>query len=502
MRNYSITAHNMEENNFNPMNVNGYSVDELIKFVYPEPDVQPVTVETITSAGLFGQKRIEFENRIGEIERQKAIEEAFWQETCSTNTVDAYKKYQRRFPNGQYFNKAAAKIMMLEDEADELRRELFQAMRERPWEFNKDVVRALLRGVEDREAYEELDDVASRFVCKGFTITADDLKEEGLIPNTWNREDLTRPAYQMPQLTVDDFGNYPSGRTDVFFMGVPRSGKSSVLAGIITKLRLLGAAEYVSYFRNQQDSMDPCLGYYNALIRSIDAKVFPESTGTDTINFLQMDLSLAKKRITPVTFVELSGEAFSALADKHCSSQEVWKELGAQKILANDNKKMLFFVLDYSIISEASDAVMSSLDQELVLENALRVFSTDGTGKIKENKGHTNDGCTMSKVDTVAVIVTKSDRMNTQDIAERTQIAEEYIYKSFSGFMDNLYKKCKALGINKKTGFRPYILTFSLGEFHIGETIEYNGDDSKRIAEFIYWGAEPKSSGGIFKDLF
>ena len=492
----------MKENNFNPMNVNGYSVDELIKFVYPEPDVQPVTVETIKSAGLFGQKRVDFLNRINEIERQREIEEAFWQEACSTNTIDAYKRYQKKFPNGQYFNKAAAKIMMFEAEAEELRVELFQAMRERPWEFNKDVVRALLRGVENREAYEGLEDVASRFVCKGFTVTEKDLKEERLIPDDWTREDLTRPAYKMPQLTFKDFGNYPSGRTDVFFMGVPRSGKSSVLAGIITKLRLLGAAEYVSYFRNQQDSIDPCLGYYNALIRSIDAKVFPESTGHDTINFLQMDLSLAKKRITPVTFVELSGEAFKKMADKHYSSQEVWKELGAEKILANDNKKMLFFVLDYSIISKASDAVMSSLDQELVLENALRVFSTDGTGKIKENKGHTNDGCTMSKVDTVAVIVTKSDRMNTQNIDERTQIAEEYIYNSFSGFMDNLYKKCKALGINKKHNFRPYILTFSLGEFHIGETIEYDGTDSHRIAEFIYWGAEPKSSGGIFKDLF
>lgn len=493
----------MEENNFNPMNVNGYSVDELIKFVYPDnPKVKAVSKDEILAAGLFGSKREEFINKIKIIEQQQAVENAYWQETENTNTIEAYKKYQKRFPSGKYYSTAGARIMILEDEARELREELFQAMKERPWEFNKDVVRALLRGIEDRDVYEDLDDVASRFVCKGFTITADDLKREGLIPDNWNQEDLTRPAYQMPQLKINDFGNYPSGRTDVFFMGVPRSGKSSVLAGIITKLRLLGAAEYVSYFRNQQDSIDPCLGYYNALIRSIDAKVFPESTNTDTINFLQMDLSLAKKRITPVTFVELSGEAFSTLAEKHYSSQEVWKELGAQKILANDNKKMLFFVLDYSIISEASDAVMSSLDQELVLENALRVFSTDGTGKIKENKGHTNDGCTMSKVDTVAVIVTKSDRMNTQNIDERTQIAEEYIYNSFSGFMDNLYKKCKALGINKKHNFRPYILTFSLGEFHIGETIEYDGTDSHRIAEFIYWGAEPKSAGGLFKDLF
>ena len=491
----------MKENNFNPMNVNGYSVDELIKFVYPEPDVQPVTVETIKSAGLFGQKRVDFLNRINEIERQREIEEAFWQEACSTNTIDAYKRYQKKFPNGQYFNKAAAKIMMFEAEAEELRVELFQAMRERPWEFNKDVVRALLRGVENREAYEGLEDVASRFVCKGFTVTEKDLKEERLIPDDWTREDLTRPAFQMPQLTVDDFGNYPSGRTDVFFMGVPRSGKSSVLAGIITQLRLLGAAEYVSYFKSEQDSTDPCLGYYNALIRSINAKVFPESTGTDTINFLQMNLSLEKKRTTPVTFVELSGEAFSTLADRHSSSEEVWRGLGAQKILANNNRKLLFFVLDYSIISEASDAVMSAIDQELILENALRVFSTDGTGPIN-SRTNLNKGCTMSKVDTVAVIVTKSDRMNTQDIDERTQIAEEYIYKSFSGFMDNLYNKCRELGINKKHNYRPYILTFSLGKFHIGETIEYVGDDSRRIAEFIFLATESERKGGFFQNLF
>lgn len=518
----------MEENNFNPMNVNGYSVDELIKFVYPEPDVQPVTVETITSAGLFGQKRVDFLNRINEIERQREIEEAFWQEACSTNTIDAYKRYQKKFPNGQYFNKAVAKIMMLEAEAEELREELFQTMRERPWDFNKDMVNRLCRGAssdEDKKAFKNLDDVASRFVYKGFKITEKDLKEGGIIPDSWVIEDLTKPAYKVPQLTIKDFGNYPQGRTDIFFLGVPRSGKSSVLAGIMTSLRKMGEGEYVRYFRSEQERIDPCEGYYNALIKSIGEHQFPESTKEDAINFLQMNLTLNNRK-NPVTFVELSGEAFKASAVQHTLSGEkseyrsqmigerkggfssssleshlIWEDLGASKILANGNRKLLFFILDYSIISRASDASFTPIDQEMILENALRVFSTDGTGPVNP-KTNLNNGCTLSKVDTVAVVVTKSDRMNTQNIDERIQIAEKYIYESFKGFMKSLYEKCKVLGINKSCNYQPYILTFSLGKFHIGETIEFDGTDSERIAKFISWATEPEHKESIFGNIF
>ena len=86
----------------------------------------------------------------------------------------------------------------------------------------------------------------------------------------------------------------------------------------------------------------------------------------------------------------------------------------------------------------------------------------------------------------VAIIMTKCDLMkDARNREERLDRAEDYINQYFMNFANNLAGECKSFGINRANNYMPYILTFSLGDFYVGNTVLFDGDDSEEIIKFI-----------------
>lgn len=223
----------------------------------------------------------------------------------------------------------------------------------------------------------------------------------------------------------------------------------------------------------------------------------PRSTGIDTISFMQLDLG--PKHDRKVTIVEHSSEAFRDLSKAYRDSPEVWERFSLGRYLKNNNSKMFFFLLDYSCIIGRNNW-FSAFDQTELLSDALLVFSSDGSGKNYEK------GCTMSKVKTIAVIVTKSVLMDNEagrplSQEERADIAMDHLKKSYANFMNNLSDLCRKFGINanhKGHAYEPLVITFSLGRFYIGNTVVFDETDTKRLAEFITTYAPKSRQWGLF----
>ena len=91
----------------------------------------------------------------------------------------------------------------------------------------------------------------------------------------------------------------------------------------------------------------------------------------------------------------------------------------------------------------------------------------------------------MSRVETVAIILTKSDLMGKATVAERMAEAQRYLTTNFRAFLKDLEMTCKQYGCNKANDYRLYFLTFSLGNFYVGNTFEFNPTDSREIINFI-----------------
>lgn len=476
---------------FDPRQVNIYTVEELKGFL-SSGKVQFVDLQKLS---LNWQKQDELRKWMQELESKRQNEERDWQNSCSMNTIAAYKYYLSNYgDNAIHAFDANVKIQELNVVQQRLYEDLFEDMREDILKYKANVMNVLFGKMPPTDEMRAENSPIGRFLKADIKLTFDDLYRSGILPegNRALEKAIFIDDFEVPQLPIEELGEVPTDRTDVYFLGCPASGKSCVLAGFLNYLHYAGEMEYLPL--KNSAGIDGCRSYYNQLIKGVSEFKAPRSTGMDTVSFMQ--LNLGPKRDREITAMELSGEAFKSLSDANCTGQEVWENLGIGRCLKNNNPKTLFFLLDYSSII-GKNPRFSAVDQELILDNALDVFSHDGTGK------HGERNCTMSKVKTVAVVITKSDLMDvecgrTLTSEERADIAFDYLQKRLANFMNNLGGICEKYGINannKGHAFEPFVWTFSLGKFFLGNSVIFNPEDSKRISEFVVAATEKKRRG-------
>lgn len=472
---------------FDPMRMGSYTTKEMADYI----ESGEVSKDELYMNGYPATKRPALEEELDRRARLPIEDDETWAWASRTDTVAAYEKYLRKYDTreegayrGKYVMDARSRIEDLRELATALREELFQAMRNSPWLFKAETVYYLVNGIHDPNIMNSLrsqGDIASRFICTGQTITFDEICQEGIVPPEWTLEKVMAPDFALPQTNIRELGNFPTdGRTDVYFLGVPRGGKSSVMAGIFYEMFSRGQMTYEPQFN--AEGVDKCNAYFKGLIKAVDAAKFPVSTPSDSISFMKLKLN-TNNRENPLTFVEIAGEDFKRIAHGHELGPEVWERIGAAQCLKSNNRKLLAFIVDFSIARggvRSDNDVWNDMEQAMVLEEALTVLGHDGRGK------DNTVGCTLSKVDSVAVIVTKSDLMGDNLTSEqKTKMAQDYLSRKFSNFMNHLCDECRKHGINAPIRYAPYILTFSLGRLLIGNTYHYDPADASNIINFI-----------------
>ena len=469
----------MEEKEFDPQKVFSYTPEEAFQFI-----VEGKTSKSdLYATGFPARKRPELEQLLAEWEKLPIEDDEIWEWAKYEGTIQAFRRYLRKYDkNTGYRGKHVVEAKMKIEELEELRQELFDDMKESPWKYRADTVKYLLDGVNDENtiaSLKKMNDIASKFISSGQTVEFKELQSNGIVPKHWTYEKIIAPDAAVVQTEMRDLGKFPTeGRTDIFFLGIPAGGKSSVLAGLFYEMHRLGRSIYEPQFN--EDRIDRCSSYYEGLIKSVDAAKFTVSTAKDTISFIKINLQTSR-RVHPLTFVELSGAAFMTIAKAHAVKKDVWAALGAVQCLQSKNKKLLAFIVDYSIEkgSIRVDA-MNNMDQSLILLGSLNVLCSDGDGP----KGDVH--CTFSRIDTVAVIVTKCDLMDKRlSEEERTQEAMNYLSVHYKAFMNTLTSYCKRYGVNAPNKNQPYVLTFSLGNIQIGNTYDYDPRDSAKLIDFI-----------------
>ena len=473
----------MEGKEFDPQKAFLYAPEEVFWFIIKNK----LSEQDLYDAGFPASKRSALKQLLDEWKKLLIGDDETWDLAKSKDTIPAYCFYLEKYDKstgyrGKHVIEAKMRIEELKKERISLRQKLFDDMKKYPWKYEADTVRYLLDGVNDENtiaSLKKMKDIASKFICSGQTVEFEELQSNGIVPNHWTYEKIIAPDAAVVQTEMRDLGKFPTeGRTDIFFLGIPAGGKSSVLAGLFYEMHRLGRSIYEPQFN--EDRIDRSSSYYEGLIKSVDAAKFPVSTAKDTISFIKINLQTSR-RVHPLTFVELSGAAFMTIAKAHAVKKDVWAALGAVQCLQSKNKKLLAFIVDYSIEkgSIRVDA-MNNMDQSLILLGSLNVLCSDGDGP----KGDVH--CTFSRIDTVAVIVTKCDLMDKRlSEEERTQEAMNYLSVHYKAFMNTLTSYCKRYGVNAPNKNQPYVLTFSLGNIQIGNTYDYDPRDSAKLIDFI-----------------
>ena len=425
----------------------------------------------------------------------KKVDKGCWENYATTlNTMRSYQDYLQLFSGhngledkrGEYYFTAEDKIEELGRKLEAERQQVIEDMRQRP----------------SRKEYKTWDALENLYQ-KGL-ITDELLIEEGIVPEHLIKI-IRQPDMIMPQTKLNEYGQIPAGRTDIYFMGIPRSGKSCVLASFVYEASRGGLLDFIRGVNDE--GVDHSEDYYYKLIQCIDNASSPQSTNTDTVSLMKFNLyqsTETNSKKSPITMVEISGECFNLAAIQRSAAFETltkWEELGCPKIIKTPNRKLFFFLVDYSrVVADPEDLASEIAPEVQILSRALTTFKTDGTGAL--DKDGCNQDCTFSKVDTLGIIVTKSDLMNVSARDKRTDCAKDYLEKKYGTFTQQLKRICVKYNINRANHNIPYLLPFSMGRFIISNKVIYDNTDAKIMLEFIKANTRSEGGRGLLPSLF
>ncbi len=236
--------------------------------------------------------------------------------------------------------------------------------------------------------------------------------------------------------------------TEVYFWGIPSSGKSCALGAILS---VAGNGRVAKSMRKDND----CQGYgymtkLAALFKSNGSvATLPEGTSIYSTYEMGFDLEDDNNAEHPLTCIDLAGELvrcmFKSDANENMSDDEMDALDTLTRVLIDNrtkNRKIHFFVLEYG----ADNRKYEGLTQSVYLDGALRYIERTGIFK--------ND------TDAIYLMITKADKANAGK-GQLAAILKEYVTQSYGGFYNSLIKICKDCEINNGS---VEIVPFTLGK--------------------------------------
>ncbi len=285
------------------------------------------------------------------------------------------------------------------------------------------------------------------------SITTDELIKESKLLD----KDILEKIKSYKDLDIDynDWKDLPplqKNRTDLYFFGQPGSGKTCILAS------LFYYAHQKGLIKDNQSNREGSK-YRDTLINGVKKGILAEGTPTDGINYIPLDLTNpTNKRIHPLNFIEMSGEKFVNAYKKGIKKDNI----GANKYLKNNIRKLLFFVLDYLSFIKDEKSILS---QDSMLQNVLTLLSNDNT---------------LDKTDTIYLILSKSDMFPKGE--NQLDFAQEFVDMKLKNLKNNL----KIIQKEHNNNFKIILFPYSLGEIKFrGLLTNFDVTSPKNLIDWI-----------------
>lgn len=390
---------------------------------------------------------IEYRRKSDELMKQLADAEMArrdWIDAQDKNTILDYVYFKTAHPYSEYREEAEERIRKMKGD-------LLSDMKRYPFRYNRDIMYSY--------------------------ISTNCLTMEDLVDNSGV---LTDRAYshikRYPRL-IDEQRALPlarlenphseSGNTDVYFFGVPGSGKTCVLSGLMSLTGQLG-------FNFDPKGVGGGGSYAIELRNYARASMLPPATDNRYIQVMDAQINDENGHLHKLSLIEMSGEKTAEFANM--DNPESFDDLGqgASGLLNNDNPKLIFFVIDPT----NETAVNIGLDK---IENQTWMLQSDALNCVSSLMS--KHPKFMSKVVAVHIILTKSDTLG--DYADRQLIETVLKEQGYLPVLQDLKAICQKYDINKQTGFNVGLYPFCVGRFMPGEVYTFDETDSLKILRVI-----------------
>lgn len=272
--------------------------------------------------------------------------------------------------------------------------------------------------------------------------------------------------------------------TEVYFWGIPSSGKSCALGAILS----VAASGRVAR------SMDPDTesqgyGYMMKLINLFqngEVGTLMEGTSVDSFYEMGFDLVDNESKIHPITCIDMAGELMRCMfkanaGDPMSETDEVMLDTMTKVLIDNrsTNRKMHIFVIEYG----AENRLYEGLPQRVYLEGAVSYIK--------------NTGIFRKDTDAIYIMITKADKAKNATKDTFTN----YINEKYLGFYNGLEQICKDNEINRGKVEK---IAFSLGDVCFQNYCRFNARPAENVVNLILQRSASYRGGrrGMFETIF
>ena len=253
--------------------------------------------------------------------------------------------------------------------------------------------------------------------------------------------------------------------TEIYFWGIPSSGKSCALGAILS----VAASGRIA------KSMDPDTGsqgygYMTKLINLFhngEVGTLMEGTAVDSFYEMGFDLLDVDGRIHPITCIDMAGELMRCMykanaGDKMNEIDEVMLDTLTRVLIDNrsTSRKMHIFVIEFG----AEDRLYEGLPQRVYLDGALSYIKNTGIFK--------------KDTDAIYIMITKADKVKNAT----KETFNQYINDKYLGFYNGLEQICKDNEINRG---RVEKIAFSLGEVCFQNYCKFDSRPAENVVNLI-----------------
>ena len=265
--------------------------------------------------------------------------------------------------------------------------------------------------------------------------------------------------------------------TEVYFWGIPSSGKSCALGAILSV-----AANGSIATSMDTEIYSQVYGYMMRLINLFqNGAIGSLVTGTAIDAFYEMGFDLVdeKNRVHPITCIDMAGELMRCMyksnAGEQMSMQDVTMLTTMTNVLIDNrstNRKIHFFVIEYG----AEDRLYEGLPQRTYLDGALSYIKN--TGLFKKD------------TDAVFIMITKADKLKN---CTREKL-NDYINENYLGFYNGLERVCKD---NEIHGGVVEKIAFSLGDVCFQNYCKFDSRAAETVVRLLLKRSASYRSGKL-----
>lgn len=257
--------------------------------------------------------------------------------------------------------------------------------------------------------------------------------------------------------------------TEVYFWGIPSSGKSCALGAILSAANNGKIA--LSMAKNNN-----CQGYQYmtrlANLFNVNGSIgaLPEGTAVTSTYEMSFDLEDLDRKVHPITCIDLAGELVRCMFKKDAGQQLNDEEEAVLNTLTDvmvgnrtNNRKIHFFVIEYG----AENRLYEGLPQRDYLDAAVRYIESTGIFR-KDTDG-------------LYLLISKVDKAQAHGKDLKDKLTE-YIERNYLSFYNGLAKICRDNEIN---GGIVDIIPFTLGEVCFQNFCKFKDKAAVKVVETI-----------------